>query len=525
MSPVLPFELIQEIGTHLGNQDRQHGRLTCSRWNQAMEPQLFSRLTISVRYLEGDSVSCPSLELLQAVAGNKTNISRHIRQLAIQSLRPRYDFDVNCTKKLQQEGSARMISALLTIRTCLEPAIRSMTGLHSVCWSIRNEDLAWTRRDIIRALTSLNSLANFQLLVHSLKDDSFQDTTSFPLHDLHDLQSVSIRSRTPFFSLAPIQHCLFRLIANSPNLHSLTLDHIRAKVDTEFVELSNLFEDLPMENLRSLNLVGWTFTPQRPFKSLTTLHVPGHVDPNLWKNLQRQEIFVTELASNQVNSGLVEYMASYSGIEVLLLSGLWQEAPELSEDFYNRALGKHRHSLRELALLPAIWSRWCFGKGNAEIVAQCHNLRRLSLTLDYSTLDDSIILLLDSLHRIPGLQHLDIQPPLMFDPSWQVLNRQIAARISEYGPIKPGILHPSLTVCTNGQTFRLTPHEIDGERGFRFGRHSEPSRWSDTPFHLPFSPVTAVPRPRRWRRKWDNLTRLCRKLRRRMGRLSDRAFS
>ncbi|KAJ7592456.1 hypothetical protein C8J56DRAFT_885615 [Mycena floridula] len=56
----------------------------------------------------------------------------HVRQASMLAVQSLHDFDVNCTKKLQQEGFARMMLALLTIGTCLEPAVRSMTGLHSV---------------------------------------------------------------------------------------------------------------------------------------------------------------------------------------------------------------------------------------------------------------------------------------------------------------------------------------------------------------------------------------------------------
>ncbi|KAJ7155736.1 hypothetical protein C8R46DRAFT_1041092 [Mycena filopes] len=90
--------------------------------------------------------------------------------------------------------------------------------------------------------------------------------------------------------------------------------------------------------------------------------------------------------SGGVASGLLTYLASYSGLRRLKLrySGGANliESDRFADIFFETVLPQHVDSLVELSLSPGFEGRWSFGAHNVDILSRLRNLTHLEITLN-----------------------------------------------------------------------------------------------------------------------------------------------
>ncbi|KAJ7146616.1 hypothetical protein C8R44DRAFT_562088, partial [Mycena epipterygia] len=99
-------------------------------------------------------------------------------------------------------------------------------------------------------------------------------------------------------------------------------------------------------------------------------------------------IRLTDICTNRVTSDLLAYLASYSGLENLVLRGADngtrtpEEANCLADDFFRTVLPHHATTLVELSCPAHYECRWSFGTHNVDAILQLHRLRILKMSVD-----------------------------------------------------------------------------------------------------------------------------------------------
>jgi hypothetical protein len=123
---------------------------------------------------------------------------------------------------------------------------------------------------------------------------------------------------------------------------------------------------------------------------LSSLHLLGKVDwSDAWRFLQKQELHLEEISATAVD-GLLQYLASYSGLRRLSLqrvgAGTKAECNQLSAMFFDLLAG-HATSLRHFSCTANRHGDWCFGAHNREAVSRLQHLITLEMSVDASDID------------------------------------------------------------------------------------------------------------------------------------------
>jgi hypothetical protein len=250
----------------------------------------------------------------------------------------------------------------------------------------------------MESLSSLQSFTDFRLYC----GDSWFHVNSLnfvlPLHILSGLRKITISGGCDDFRRNVVLP-LAQAISRSPELSYLEV--YNTMNDDDFPSLNDIFANEASETglpLRYLSLNTFKAcldkVPLSHFKSLRsfTFHKYNHRSfgqttdsRHLWKAFLSECIHLEELNVDEVNGELMDFIASFSGLQHLTLLRLSSESREASDNtaevFFQHVLPVHRSTLRSLTLEAVYQGKWCFSEDNASTILDCQKLGDLSIAL------------------------------------------------------------------------------------------------------------------------------------------------
>ncbi|KAJ7597781.1 hypothetical protein C8J56DRAFT_328303 [Mycena floridula] len=487
----LPNELLHEITIHLDRRDLPIFRLVCSRWNFLAEPDSFSHLSI---HILADNLDA-TVQLLQALAQRNTRISKCVRRLHVYNVSPtsrRYRGDASEGKSAQ--------AARLSVEACIQGAISSLIHLESVTWGILGDwksspDVAGPYRSILSALSSLEFLTSFTLIVDpnwSMSDPAIPASilNSLSFNSLRRLSSISLE--VPFPILQRVQPAVVGLMDRNRNaLKSLSLAASETGYDifgpSRFTSaqlneyINSIMSPLKLE---SLYLTAWQVTPAMGLlESLSTLHSFGSRNQALWNTLRAAKVRIRNLKTDRISQELIDYIASYRGLESLSFYNFHHNYQPFIGNFCNQGLGDHKETLQELCIVPHHDINWGFCQGDHSVISQCVNLQRLEVTLRCSSrdLDLNMRLLLRMILSFSSLRQLIVRLPWRFDFEDREETAELQKCILSFGPIPEDTFKVSPTITLGYRVFHVAQTSTSEWQGLRFKIFRSISSPSNTP--------------------------------------------
>ncbi|KAF7296379.1 hypothetical protein HMN09_01108000 [Mycena chlorophos] len=349
---LLSVELVQEIAEHLKLPAQAALRTTCSTLCAALDPFVFSTLTIYV----GRGTLKRDLSRLRALAAGSTPYSQHARNLYIQEVTP---FFWSSGSENDSEMEEEKESWRTGLQEVLGPALNGLNGVQTVRWAGSSLDPEWVADVVVDALTKWQLR---ELVYESGMTETLPELDRISGAALRRL-SVSIPSK-PDVDARP----LVTLLRNTPKLVSLSLS------------------------------------------------APTDLDLDvLWRVLQTNSVHLVELSVTVVSLTLCDYLASYTGLERLVLPSVDASAVsrQLAGMFFERVLRHQSASIVELRLSPHYTSAWSFGTHNVDVLSSLAKLETLEIAVDPEyddgRLTKNITLLLDMVPQLRALRTLDIE--------------------------------------------------------------------------------------------------------------------
>lgn len=222
------------------------------------------------------------------------------------------------------------------------------------------------RTIIIPGLRTL--ISNSPQLTH-LDIDNHSQRAEYDTSTLHDLLgAVAPNSPLNLTNLNLRGLCIKLDAGTIPHLRSLQSISLCNIIDTRQEDLAHL-DDLPFREELVERTGAFSSSPQE-----------------IWDMFREEHICLTEIITDQVNEGLLQYLASYDGLKSLVLSarttGNAYASNKLAVEFYNEVLPRHAPTLVCLDILPDHEGKWCFGKHNSVSVLQCGRLATLRMSVN-----------------------------------------------------------------------------------------------------------------------------------------------
>ncbi|THU97570.1 hypothetical protein K435DRAFT_965385 [Dendrothele bispora CBS 962.96] len=421
----LPNELIGKICNEVDRlEDKKNLQRTCSRLGRALRPHVLSEVSLNIHKHNLK----PGLNLLHALVHQKEVYSPHIRTLYIDSLSPTFFPNPEFARKQElakhtwelfemvrgwvsdpiDDRNPEIVKAHTTLKTLLDPALRTLHNLETVHWHWHWKDSEWTLQTIMESLSSLNGIKSFSFSstphVSRPAEVWHNPFTQLPnFSNLHVLSisiltegntNASLRNSAPAIILPLMTHLLSRTTSLS-HLHLDTGISSSSCPSFPFDDISQASNTTLLSSITHLSIGGWSIDilPDIPihFPNLTSLSVrigrrSGHGLKWLFDSLSFNDIRLRSIVFDKFTEDMLDYISSYSGIETLSFIGpnWYSERPEYgftAERFYGEILGLHRDSLVKLEVLPTFEGEWCFGEDNLEAIGRCEKLRYLGVRL------------------------------------------------------------------------------------------------------------------------------------------------
>jgi hypothetical protein len=196
---------------------------------------------------------------------------------------------------------------------------------------------------------------------------------------------------------------LAQAIAHSPALSYLNVDGQGIWGDFTIPSLHDIFGDtvrergLPLRHLSLMSLDAYLDKVSLVhFKSLTSITFFKCRDYRqttdgrlLWKAFLAEGIRLEELTVDDISSELVDFIASFSGLQRLALHdlGSTKASDNIADMFFRHALPMHRCTLHSLTLGAAYQGKWCFSEVNTAAILDCQKLNCLSIALQWEDYD------------------------------------------------------------------------------------------------------------------------------------------
>nr|GAT52199.1 predicted protein [Mycena chlorophos] len=348
----LSVELIQEIAGHLETPAQVALRATCSTFCAALDPFVFSNLTVFV----GRSTLERDLSRLRKLPAGSTPYSQYARNLYIKEVTPFFwssgsenaDSEVEEEKELWRTG----------LQEALRPALNGLDGVQTGRWAGSSLDPEWVV-DVV-----VDALAKWQL--RELVYESGMTETLPKLDRISGAALTRLSISVP--SKPDLDASLVALLRHSPKLVSLTLS------------------------------------------------APADLDlDTVWRALQSNYVQLAELTVTAVSLALCDYLTSYTGLERLVLLGVdaSETSRQLAGQFFERVLQHQSASLVELRVAPHYTSAWSFGTHNVDALSSLVKLETLEIAVDPeyddARLTKDIALLFDTVAHLPVLRTLEVE--------------------------------------------------------------------------------------------------------------------
>jgi hypothetical protein len=232
------------------------------------------------------------------------------------------------------------------------------------------------------------------------------------LNRLFGLKKISLNAN---YSCSDIG--VAELIANNPMLTHLDVDsglYLKWKdVPTLHELLSKVPKDRPLQlthhvmhgtyaRLDSFTLPHLRSLVSLDFKNLNAptydTHAPGDSITDVYAMLKKEKIYLEQIAIGDIDDVILDYLSSYSGLEVLELSSIdslvtiSSQTVGFAQSFFRSVLPKHVESIRVLKIRPSYEGSWCYNPedvSQAVVFPQCNNLRSLSVALNSNSFESN----------------------------------------------------------------------------------------------------------------------------------------
>ncbi|KAJ3802361.1 hypothetical protein GGU11DRAFT_39579 [Lentinula aff. detonsa] len=410
----LPPELLYKVGNEAARlEDRKSLRLTCNLFAKVFKAHVLAEVTLNIH---GGSLNT-GIGLLQALVDHEDDLPKVIRTLYIDSLSPFHSFESDmefekkqrdCRLSYHVETLSRSwvkteqpLDAVSTaenkLRVLLEPALQSLCSLQSIRWQwLGWKESEWTLDAVVNSLSTIECIEEYTFHYEPPGHSRLPPHPPFP--DFCRLQTLSVSGI--FFNSFLIT-TINRVIIPSTSLTSLELSRERS-----YQRSLHLNVDIP-STISSVSLLGFMFDfSQIIHSNLTSLELGDVFSPStqtldtkldaLWDVLSSREIHLRSLilsrATNDFTKSFLNYLHSYSGLEVLSFRGPWAfddvEYDAAADRFHNDVLPMHAGSLVKLEVRVVFESRWCFGEHNIETFRRCRRLRNLWIKVNHRGLEE-----------------------------------------------------------------------------------------------------------------------------------------
>jgi hypothetical protein len=252
---------------------------------------------------------------------------------------------------------------------------------------------------VIDALTTLSHLQDLHLTFYDGPPQPL-----LPLARLSGLKTISLTGSWTSYCTDLIGE-LAETIAQSPGLVHLevrtstntseeppTLHDLLSKVPqgrplrlTHLV-LSGVFvrmDSRTLPHLRSLAYLDLHRLPGSPFPDWGRTRGCKCTITEIYAALNREKVHLKQVVLHGlVDDAVLDYLDSYSGLEVLELRTMYSKDDALGHRFYTSVLPKHVDSIQVLKIRPCYEGRWCCNVDDVSVLSQCNKLRSLTVALD-----------------------------------------------------------------------------------------------------------------------------------------------
>ncbi|KAK0501002.1 hypothetical protein EDD18DRAFT_786487 [Armillaria luteobubalina] len=378
---VLPLELIESVMKQLDSRiDLIHFAATCKQARSLCKPRIFACLKIQVgKECWNDS----SASLFKSLTRGETDVARLVRNLFILTVFPLRtrcsgSADMMYHKTTQARALGKFVKAIRNV-------IPQFVGLQHLQSVSRPCDLdpscGFKAADvdaIIRALAVLPRLVSLSL---NFGYGPFLLVPPYlirsSLSRFKNLHSVEIRGEANSYG-----NIIGPLVANNPKLTRLALVGRDPALIATFYEIQNYYDlrYLPITDLSIGCSIDATIPSLVPY--LRHLRIKTTIDSfipsEFWVALAERGIPLVTLLVRDTTDALMEYIESYSGLEVPSLS---PADDRYAEAFYARVLQRHIPSLRKLSIEITSRGKWCVGPCALDALSRCTKLVELNMPI------------------------------------------------------------------------------------------------------------------------------------------------
>ncbi|KAK0219540.1 hypothetical protein EDD85DRAFT_1028915 [Armillaria nabsnona] len=407
MLSAVPPEILEGIVFELDQDDLITLRGTCKYFRDVVTPFVFETIEIC---LHKDNRYYTSISLLRALASGKTDVGKYIQTLRFVS-----PFDPPHLKyrRVWHRMARKRARKIQAIEKLLIGAIPRLIDLRSLDW------IGWSQGSVRRSAIDL-IMKKFTACPH-LKDVSIQLNPSCS----HNTAFSAFQNLTTFaFSGFRVMDFCPHIVGTCPNLMYLSVTSC-GEIFPTYPSVETLLSRVPPEvnlPLTRLYLRGLVMPASllpnmyRHLRSLSHLTLDMDVPSQFWELARAEGIKLVSISVSWRTRSLLDYLKSYSGIQLLEISidveeADYEEERHCADDLYHAILPGHVQTLTELYIQPYYAGAWCLEENHLAALVQCSKLATLRLALDSAHAnvegsDNVITRTLDLLSSWPLLQYL-----------------------------------------------------------------------------------------------------------------------
>ncbi|KAK0209187.1 hypothetical protein DFS33DRAFT_515081 [Desarmillaria ectypa] len=373
----LPLELIDYVIKQLDSRiDLIHFGTTCKQAHLVCRPRIFACLKIWVRH---DYRNDSSISLLKSLTRGETDVAKLVRDLSILTILPRYS---RCSGSADMyhkttRTKARALGKLVKAIRNVMPQFVALEHLHCDL----DPSGGFKAADVDTIIQALAFLPRLVSLTLNFGHGPFLLVPPYlirsSLSRFKNLHSVEIWGEAYSY-----ENVIGPLVANNPNLTRLAIFGRGSALVTTLCEIRNHYNlrYLPITDLSIGCNIDATVPSMVPY--LRHLRITptndSFIPVEFWAVLTQRGILLVTLLVGDATDALMEYLESYSGLEVLSLS---PADDRQADTFYGRVLQRHTRTLRKLSIEITSGGEWCVGPRALDALAQCTKLARLNMPM------------------------------------------------------------------------------------------------------------------------------------------------
>ncbi|KAK0466006.1 uncharacterized protein EV420DRAFT_806052 [Desarmillaria tabescens] len=375
---VLPVELIEDVMTQLDSRtDLIHFGMTCKQAHLICRPHIFACLKIRIRH---DYRNDNSISLLKSLTRGETDLAKLVRELSILTILPRYSRcsgSADMYHKMTRTKARALRTSVKAIRNVI-PQFVILEHLHcdldpSGGFKAADVDAVIRALAVLPRLVSLSlnfGYGPFLLVPPYLIRSS--------LSHFKNLHSVKIWGEAYSY-----ESVIGPLVVNNPNLIHLAIFGRSSALVTTFCKIQKYYKlrHLSITDLSigcSIDATVPNLVPYLRHLRVTPTSDSSFIPTEFWTALTQRGILLATLLVHNATEALMEYLESYSGLEVL---SLFPEGDAQADAFYGRVLQQHVRTLRKVSIEITSRGKWCIGPLALDTLSRCTKLVELNMPI------------------------------------------------------------------------------------------------------------------------------------------------